>query len=325
MKFIFTFAADQNFFLPMDRLQLLLCSLLLCTFLNAQQLPLFTQYREYQTIINPASVGSNYLTSETNLSFGASYRSQWTGLENGPTTATLRVDHLFENSGFSLLSGGYVMHDQTGPTGFTGLYGRIGGLISDDPYYGGIAVAISGGVSQFRVKGSEIRLYDDNEAIVDENTLYPDVGFGVFAYKQINRKDYIYGGISVPQILGLDLSIKNDQRDYQVTRVQHFYASAGLIKFFRDDSFIEPSVWVKYVENAPVNADFNFRYRMKTNFWIGMGASTGGNFHAETGIILGQSGDSIFKIGYGFDYSFSRFGPFAGTTHEVNISYSLSQ
>ena len=47
-----------------------------------------------------------------------------------------------------MVVGGYLINDQTGPTGFTGAYGRFAGIISDDPYFGGLSFGISLGVVQ---------------------------------------------------------------------------------------------------------------------------------------------------------------------------------
>ncbi len=299
---------------------------------SSQQLSLFSQYRENQTIINPASIGSSYLGYDQNLSFGASYRLQWQGIEGAPRTTLLRGDYLDRNGGsVNLLTGGYLINDQTGPTGFTGLYGRIGGVLSDDPYFGGIAAALSVGAVQYRVKTSEIRLRQPNDILTveDQHKIYPDVGLGVFAYKQLERGafdgDYVYGGISIPQIMGLDLQFKEDDGEFSVKRVQHYYASAGFYKFLGKDDFIEPSVWLKFAPNAPINVDFNIRYQMAQNFWVGVGGATSGSMHTELGFLIGDNlgFDNTLKIGYGFDYYFRPYGPYAGGTHEINISYSL--
>ncbi len=300
--------------------------------LLAQQLSLFTQYRENQTIINPAAVGNNFLAFEQNLSFGASHRVQWQGIDASPKTSIIRGEYLYPTGGaVSLLSGGHLINDQTGPTGFTGLYGRFGGLLSDDPYYRGISVGLSFGAVQYRVNSSEIRLRQDGDVLdgQDFNQIYPDVGVGLFAYTLLDGgifdEDYIYGGISVPQALGLDLSFQNEKGEFVTTRTQHYYAMIGLYKFFKDDGFIEPSAWVKYVPNVPVNVDVNLRYQMAQNFWLGLGGSTAKSMHIEGGFLLGENlgFNNTLKIGYGYDYSFSAFGPYTGGSHEINVSYSL--
>ena len=66
---------------------------------------------------------------------------------------------------------------------------------------------------------------------------------------------------------------------------------------------------------------------MQGKLWLGLGLATSGIFHAETGLIIGENlgFENNFKIGYNFDYSFNTFGPFVGTTHEFNVSYTLQQ
>ncbi|MBI5914420.1 MAG: PorP/SprF family type IX secretion system membrane protein [Bacteroidetes bacterium] len=320
----------------MSRLQ----SYLACLFLGmasqsfSQQLSLFSQYRENQTIINPAAVGSSYLGYGQNLTFGTSYRVQWQGFEGAPTTANLRGDFLYtEGSPVSIMGGGYLINDQTGPTGFTGLYGRIGGVLSDDPYYGGISVGLSFGMVQYRVNTSDIRLRQSGDILSgdDQNKIFPDVGVGVFAYRKLDGGgfdgDYVYGGISVPQVIGLDLMFQDGNGEFYTRRIQHFYGMLGFYKFFKDEGFLEPSVWVKYAPNAPVNADFNLRYQMAQSFWIGVGGSTSKAMHVEAGFLLGENlgFDNTLRIGYGYDYSFSTFGPYTGGAHEINISYALEK
>ncbi len=318
----------------MAGIRLLPIFLLVSIVLQGQQLSLYTQYRENMTLINPAGMESDFLAFGQNLTFGASYRAQWVGLTNGPTTQTIRASYVNkESNGVSILAGGFLLNDQTGPTGFTGLYGRIGGVISPDPQYSGLAVAISAGAVQYRVNASEIRLRDQGDVVgtQDQSQLFPDVGVGLFYYQALGDSwrdaDMIYAGVSVPQVIGLDLTFENENGEFFTKRVQHFYGQFGYIKFFDNDSFLEPSAWVKYVQGAPINVDFNLRYQLPSSIWVGTGISTASNLHLETGFMLGRNVgfDSNIRFGYGFDYSFSSFGPTAGTTHEINITFAVDR
>jgi type IX secretion system PorP/SprF family membrane protein len=223
------------------------------------------------------------------------------------------------------------MNDQTGPTGFTGIYARIGAVISGDPTYSGLAIAISGGMVQYRVNSSEINLRDPGDVLGmnDQTEMFPDVGAGIYFYQMLSGGnmdgDMFYAGVSIPQVAGIDLTFKNEDGDFAVQRVRHYYAMTGLYHFFRNDGFLEPSLWVKYVDGAPVNADLNLRYQTPNALWIGTGASSSGNFHFEAGFNLGDNVgfDNNLKIGYGYDYSFATFGPSVGNTHELQVSYSF--
>lgn len=318
----------------MNRLHLFLAFMLVSSLAMAQQLPLFTQYRENFDIINPASVGSDYMAFEQNVSFGGSYRAQWTQFSGNPTTQTIRGSYMYADpNAFNIIAGGHIMNDQTGPSGFTGIYGRIGGVITGDPYDGGVSLGLNVGMVQYRLDGSDIRLRQSNDVLDGTNLSrwFPDVGVGVFAYKKVGgyglgEGSYIYAGASVPQVLGLDLDLQTANGQVITERIQHGYVNMGIMKFLPDDSFLEITGWGKYTPNAPINIDLNLRYLLPQGiFWIGAGSSLSGFFHSELGVIIGRENpdNRLFKLGYSFDYSFSSFGPSAGATHEINVSYSF--
>lgn len=302
--------------------------------LPAQQLSLFTQYREQSGIINPAALNSDYFIYEHNVAFGGSYRRQWVGLENAPTTQTLHGQYMYaERGSLGWIGGAYLINDQTGPTGFTGAYGRLAGIITDDPYYGGISFGLSFGAVQYRVNTQEIRLREANDILTadDQAKIFPDFGLGAYFYRQLDGGgwldgSHVYTGVSIPQVFGLNLDFRDETGDFSVQRVRHFYGQIGMLNYFDNDSFLELSAWIKYVPNAPVNVDFNLRYQMQSNFWLGTGLSTAGNYHLEFGYVAQDflRDDTNFRIGYGFDYSFSAFGPEAGSTHEINLAYTFA-
>lgn len=296
----------------------------------AQQLSLFTQYRENASIINPAALESDFLTFGYNLSFGANYRKQWAGLENSPETQTVRASYINPNStGVTFTAGGFLLNDQTGPTGYTGAYGRVGAVIGRDPEYSGISVGLSAGFVGYRVKVSELVVRDDGDLLLgaDRSQSHPDVGLGVYGYSYINDYSLLYGGISIPQVLGFDVTFQDENGDFSVQRLRHYYAMAGWYWFTGDDSFLELSSWIKYVDGAPLNADLSVRYQLPSAPYLGAGISTAGNFHFEAGINVGQSyrATSNFRVGYGYDYSFSQFGPSAGGTHEIQLAVALER
>jgi type IX secretion system PorP/SprF family membrane protein len=299
--------------------------------LKAQQIPLFTQYREAQGVLNPASINYDFFTDRHKTSFGVSMRRQWTEITNAPTTQILRGEHFMaDRDGVCPLFGGYLMNDQTGPTGFTGVYGRFATVFTSDAEYSGLSIGLSAGAVQYRVKTSELRLHDpsDIRALTDRMQIYPDIGAGIFYYQRMDGlfdDDYFYAGASVPQLMGLDIEFPTDDKKFSTRRVQHFFGNMGWYHYVGQSSFIEPSIWVKYAPQVPLNIDLNVRYQMASSMWVGVGTSLKGKIHAETGVILGKSMGmgTNFKIGYGFDYSFQSYGPYVGTTHEFNLSFSF--
>jgi len=293
----------------------------------AQQTPLFTQYRENYSIINPAMLGSDYLLNEQNLDFGISLRSQWNNLDNHPVTQTVRGNFIYERSGISILSGGYLINDKTGPTSHTGLYGKIGGVLSDDPYWGGIAMGVSIGIQQFRIDASKLILRQEGDiiALQDQSKIAPDVGFGFYFYKRFDKgwfnEDLVYAGISIPQVLGLNVAYTENNSNFDIRRQQHINLVAGYYKMLDNNRFIEPSVWIRYVANAPISVDVNFRYQVNKSVFFGFGGSIARTLHFETGFVIGNQ----LRLGYGFDYPFNTIGPVGRSTHEINLSFALER
>lgn len=289
---------------------------------EAQQLPIFTQYRANRGYLNPASIDVDALKYSTNLVIGASYRTQWVGLQSGPKTQTLYGTYRSTNSGVNLLAGGYLINDKADRVGFTGLYGRVAGILSNDYEEAGLSVGLTFGGVQYRVnlKGLDAA---DPLAGGKQGQMNMDVGAGIFAYTRVRDYDYFYGGISIPQALGLDLTFRTENGTFKTKRIQHFYGLIGYYLELNNDAFIEFSSWAKYVKNVPFHADFNMRYHISENFWFGGGYSTSKTAHGEIGVFIPGEYTNI-RIGYGYDAAFSTLSNFFGSTHEINVTYSLT-
>lgn len=303
----------------------------------AQQLPLFSLYRENQGLLNPASVNSDFLLYQESyrLSVGATHRSQWVGSAGKMATQSLRGEFVgVGESSFAPLVGLYVVNDEVGPTSFTGIYGRVASIFGiEHPNFGGFSAGINAGLVQFRIKASEIDLLDPDDILgeEDQSQWHPDVGLGIYYYKNIGRSGaetaLIYAGLSAAQLIALDLTFKTQDREFPFTRQPHFYALAGVYKFLDDFSFLEISTWARYVKNTPVDVDINLRYQMKQKFWVGGGGSLGGWLHAELGVYLlqvfnsGRPGNQpLVKLSTGFDYTLTKYHGQADKAFEINLS-----
>ena len=299
------------------------------TQLKAQQTQLFTQNSENQAFLNPAAIPNLFFTEGNKTYVGATFRKQWTDLSGGPTTQTLHGTYFdTDHNGVTLLVGGSILSDQTGPTGLTGFYGKIGGVLTSDPNENGISMALSAGWVQYRLNTADLKLHDKEDLAVNNLTQStPDIGLGIFAYQRIgdynDSKDYIYGGVSMPQLLGFSTNYPQVNGAFRVQRIGHYYANAGLIRHINGDSYIQPTVTARFVPNAPVNIDLNIRYNMGGAFYVGSGASISGTVHGEAGIILGKTTglSNALHVGYSFDWAFQSYGIYAGSTHEFSLGF----
>ena len=305
---------------------ILLC-LAVCARVPAQQLPLLSQLQESAGVLNPAAVPSAYLQFGHNVQVVATHHDQWVQLEGHPRTTQAAANVLFDNyEGVAPLAGAYLVHDQTGPTGFTGAYLKMAGVITGDAYEGGLSLGLQAGISQYRLNIADLVLHDDEPVFFSENAdrLYPDVGIGVFAYRRLDAAT-VYAGLSAPQILGLNLNFRGADGDITTQRYRHYYAQVGGILPVGRDGFVEPVAWLRYVPGVPMNLSAMARYQSPAALFVGLGAASSGLAHGEIGVSLGDRDNQLFRVGYGFDYAFRRYGSYAGSTHEINLSYSFSR
>lgn len=301
--------------------------------LIAQQLPLVSQYRYAQGVLNPASVSSDFFLYEYNLNFTSTSRAQWFSQEETPRTFFVSGEFVSDiGNAFDLVFGGNVVQDRTGPTSLTGAYARISSLLTKDAYFGGLGIGVTAGYVQYRIDANRINWKDPDDPNIPLNNLLisrPDVGVGLFYYKRVGggffHQDNIYFGLSIPQILNAQEVILTGTQAIDFNRIPHIYANAGWYHFFNEDIFMELSLWGKYVKGAPYNIDLNARLQPGRTVWFGLGGNINGMMHLEVGLnIPGLFGkDTNGKIGYGFDYNISAFDLPFGAAHELLISVQL--
>lgn len=321
----------------MYRLKLVVVLLLLVAVgdLSAQQLPTITQYRENHSLLNPASIPLTIARSDGELSqnVGVSYRYQWLGLQDAPRTFTASYDKFWKKYNYSI--GGTILNDQTGPTSMDGAWLRYGyhwRLNRDLTVSGGLA----GGLFQYHFRASEGETRDSGDAIgeSDLNSTQAQIQLGLFLIQRLNNNsDLLYGGLSIPQLFDFDV-MQSDEDILSLEREPHYYATIGWLKELNQGSnnlFIEPSLWVKYIPNAPLQTDANIRLLMVDLFWIGGGYSISigdifstNHIHLETGFIIGNSAwdNRQLMISYGYGRGINNYGPIFGNIHEINLSFS---
>ncbi len=301
--------------------------------LLAQQLPNFSVYRDHWNIINPAALSNNYLINNLNKSIGVSHRSQWVGVNDAPTTSLVNFEWVSDKR--NSIFGGHIVNDQTGKIGQTGIYGQYAyrlnlGKRTDQT----LSIGLTAGVVQYSAQLSQIQFFDiEEQPLTDDNFIYPDFGMGIFYH----YSDKYYAGFSMPQTFSLETRFETRDKSFAFDRTQHLYFVAGgyyqVTWFGNETSFVEPSVWIKYVPNAPLTIDLNARYQISELIWAGLGLASGfgdetsSRLNLEAGVILGEQINLTkgqLKLGMAFDLPFTgglnNYLPFA---FEANAVYSF--
>lgn len=294
------------------RISLPAIAALLCGTLMAQQEVMVSQYMFNGLFLNPAYAGSHGYTSTSLL-----HRSQWLQMEGAPRTSMAAIDGSLMNGKMGL--GLTIVHDQIGVSrdldvaGHYAYHLRLGESSK-------LALGLRAGLSVYSARFSDLRYWDQNDQVYLQNInneLVGKFGFGLYWYDATS-----YVGISVPTIYAADGSITmdaGDALDHYFT--QHYYLHAGKVFPLGEYFDIKPSVLVKYMPTAPMEADVNCNLLYKERIWFGAGYRTG---DAVVAMVEYQVTPQM-RIGYAYDMTTSRLRDYTSGSHEVMLGIDFGR
>jgi len=294
----------------MKKIALFFVSICLGATSYSQQLPQITQHMINNYAVNPAIAGMyDYYQVKSTI------RNQWVGITDAPRTTILSI---YGKQSERVGLGGLVFNDQTGPTS------RIGGSASytySFPLTRSVKMsfALSGGFTQFKITKQGLNILDLNDRILlggDVVRSAPDATFGFNIY---GNKWYL--GAAIPQLLSTNLNLMSD--DY--TRIynevsegnleRHFYVLGAYKHDFNPFWSIEPSVLLKSVKAANLQADIGVKTTYDDRLWFGMDYRNNG----EMAVLLGYSIQERYIIGYSYDIPSSDMSDNSSGSHEFMI------
>ena len=280
---------------------------LIATQMYGQQDPQYTQYMYNMNVINPAYAGSR-----ENLSFGLLYRTQWTGIDGAPETATF-FGHLpvSENVGLGLS----VISDQIGPVKETNAYAdfsytlRLGGANR-------LAFGLKAGATfhDIGISSQNIDLIDEDDPLFkDINSTTPNVGAGVFYYT-----DNYYLSFSVPNILN---SVHLDSDGYKLgSEETHYFLTGGYVFDVSKNTKLKPSFLVKSAFDAPTSYDVNLNALFFEKFEIGASYRLDDSYSG----LINFAVTPVIRIGYAYDAVTSDIKKYAPASHEFMLLFDLN-
>jgi type IX secretion system PorP/SprF family membrane protein len=286
--------------------------LLMPAITKGQQQPMVSQYMFNGLFINPAYAGSHRFINSS-----MHHRSQWVGFEGAPVTSIVAIDGLLPDKMNAL--GAIISHDKIGVTSETEILLNYAFHVQIDRNQR-LSFGIRGGTSFYSANLHSLRTWDpgDQAFINDMRTqIFPKAGFGAYYYS-----NKYFAGISIPTLFVYD-----SKRDFSfdVTRSsmyhRHYFVTGGFIHKINEDIKVRPTVLVKYLPEAAPQADLNLSFLMYDTFWAGMSYRTNESvvalfeFHTNFGI----------RIGYSFDYNFTRIRHFSYGSHELLVGFEFGK
>jgi len=282
--------------------------LLLCSMsASSQQLPQFTQYM-YNTIsINPAYAGSREVLSLVGL-----HRSQWVGLDGGPTTQTFSIHAPMRNEKVGL--GLSFINDELGFENFTYIYGDFSYTINLNAKTK-LAFGLKGGFTSYSID-QELRDAEPNDPAIYgiENRWNPNIGLGTFLH---SNKWYL--GLSAPRILTTDL---NGEDNVQALERISYYFTGGYVFNLNKSTKFKPAFLVKATNGAPISYDLTANFLFNEKLWLGA-AYRFNESAGALGAIMDIQVSKQLRLGYAYEYPISDIRPYTNGTHEILLMFEV--
>jgi type IX secretion system PorP/SprF family membrane protein len=280
-----------------------------CKAIQAQQIPVLSQYMFNGLVINPAYAGSKEFVSATLMA-----RKQWAGYEGSPSTQNASIHGRLKKKNIGL--GLMISSDKIGITNQTDVYASYGYHLP--LHRARLSLGLQGGVSYFKSVFTELKYWDANDPVYQSlslTALQPNFGAGIYYYQE-----KLYAGLSAPFLISYDsIQPLNFYKKTVFHQARHYYLHGGYVFEVNREFIIRPSVLVKYVMHAPVQYDININFLLSHIFWVG------GSYRSSDAlvVIFEYQVSRKLRIGYSFDYTLSRLRNYSSGSHEFMIGYDF--
>lgn len=291
---------------------------------SAQQVEAFSLIRENAFTLNPALTGMNGWIHGT-----ATFRKQFTRINQSPYTAVYAMDGQIRDKNVGV--GGYLLHDVTGPTGKSTatvsaaynlpLRKKYSARYTDGSSDHILSFGLALSVVQYRLRADQLEVNDinDPELLTSRATrIFPDASFGLY----YRWRDFLYAGVSVPQMLGLNINYSGTDGVAKIRRVQHLnFLMGGRIEWARGDFSIDPVAALRWVKGAPPQGDIGLRFVMYRVFWVGTNYKSVNYMVFEGGFNV----KGYFQLSYAYDLNVAPYRRDIGGIHEISLVYRINK
>lgn len=277
------------------------------TGLHAQQQNTYTFYRENMNILNPAYAGA-----DGNTTFTGIVRSQWRGVKHAPESQAFSFGtYAGKNVGLGLS----VENDRT--------FVEQQMLVNIDFSYRlpmneelDLFLGLKAGGNFYNVNTSNLETwnYDLDPSLIGLSRFNPNAGVGAYL---LHEKYYV--SLSAPRIFETERAREEEGMVTTAADRVHLYLSGGYSFDLNDRLSLEPSVMLRYVNGAPLSAEFTALANL-SSFEIGAAYRTD---NAISGLAMVNVFEWL-KFGYAYESSFrSEIQNVSNGTHEILLKFKL--
>jgi type IX secretion system PorP/SprF family membrane protein len=276
--------------------------------MEAQQIPLYSNYFFTPYVYNPALSGRDG-SLEANLL----HRRQWTGIQGSPETTALTLNGARNESnvGWSM----YAFSDQANILGRLGAYGNYSYRVrfSDNA---SLMLGLGAGFINQSIDQSAIRAQDAGDifTVVPPNRTNFDINAGL----ALKIADFTLGA-AAPQLLSQNLVYSDNVDQINYNLIRHYVFSAQYdFKFGGDKQILTPLVMVRAAEqNVPVQVDAGLLFNLTEYGYVGAMYRSDYAVTANAGVNLNE----WLTVGYAYDFSLNEYSSQLGTSHEFMLTF----
>ncbi len=281
----------------------------LCTFANAQQQGVYSNFLMNDYYYNPAIAGSKDVHM-ANLS----YRNQWVGFEDAPVNMNANFYGSVRNKGKAGY-GASIISEKSGLVNNTGIYLNYAHHFKLNEKLK-LGFGIQPGYIQYRVKLYDAVLADQGDEVLtgsvySANAIDVNAGFHLYS-----NKFFLMG--SLQHLLTKQIQFTS----YNSNLAFHYNAIVGYTFEFPKKKFdLQPSFMIKYTNPIPMQWTGMLKGTFNNKIWAGI------IFRSDDalGLSLGIKLKERLNIGYGFDYSVSKIRKYNSGSHEVMLSFVITK
>ena len=285
--------------------------------LFGQQEHQYTQFMYNKLLLNPAYAGARGVPSVT-----AIYRNQWIGFKGSPQSALASFNSPFLSPRVGI--GVTLSHQSIGlQRDFHMSLAYSYDLVASDEF--SMRVGITASLRSLGIAFSDAQPNVNGDPSLGDqriNDFYGNVGAGLYG----TVSDRMYFGFSVPRIYSNAIGYVNGNATLIAKEYQHYYAMAGGIIPIAEDINLMPAILLKYVKNAPFDADINLNLDIRKKFTAGLSYRLGGDGPGESIDLLAfWQATSQFGVGASYDFGLSSLKDYNAGSIELMVQADLKK
>jgi type IX secretion system PorP/SprF family membrane protein len=279
---------------------------MLCVKVQGQQDPSFTMYNLNMNVINPAYAGSS-----DGLELTTMIKSQFTGIENSPSTQTLSLSSpIGKNMGL----GFSIVNDQVFIAKETDVYIDFSYKLQLSESTT-LFLGLKAGASFFNVDLNSLNI---NDPLFSENVSRINPNFGAGAYL---KGDNYYASLSVPVLLKSKRYEKEGNVVTSASDKPHIYLGGGYTFDLAGDYKLKvtPSFMTRYVSGVPLSLDLTATVGLLDKVEFGVSHRLKESF---SGLLMFQF-IKEFKLGYAYEHATNDISKYSNGSHEFVFKFNF--